>query len=100
MIVHCPDQIRMFGNLDVMDANRYIVYKMLLKMILLFMISFLLNDRWEETHLHFAKKIYERTPKRMDTLDYDLFIAFVYREKVNYVCEKVLWKSSLKCTMF
>jgi hypothetical protein len=22
MILHCPEQIRMFGNLDVMDANR------------------------------------------------------------------------------
>jgi hypothetical protein len=45
--------------------------------------------RWEETHLHFAKDIYDRTPKRTDTLDRDLFRAFVYTMKLMYICEQV-----------
>jgi hypothetical protein len=41
MILHCPDQIRMFGNLDVMDANRY-TYTIFITFFIVFLNVFLL----------------------------------------------------------
>lgn len=87
MVLHCPRQIREFGNLDVMDANRQKLFKLLSQMAIETSHNF--PRRFEETHLRFAKIPYTMTPKRTATLDADLFKAFVYIEKVEFVCRKV-----------
>jgi hypothetical protein len=55
----------------------------------LFCTTFFPPTRYEETHLHFAKKLYPMTPRRTDTLDCDLFRAKVYCDQVRYIAEMV-----------
>lgn len=82
MVLHCPLQIRQFGNLAIMDANRYTGIPSIIS-------NYTTNRRFEETHKHFAKIPYELTPKRTLTLDADLFKAYEYIEKVNFACREV-----------
>ena len=46
-------------------------------------------SRWEETHKHFAKDIYARTPRRTLTLENDMFNTFMYKMKVMAIAREV-----------
>ena len=85
-IVHCPLQARWFGNIDVMDGNRWILESVCSKFYFKFRWFFL---GWEETHKHFAKDIYRATPRRTLTLENDMFNALIYRNKVHAVARQV-----------
>jgi hypothetical protein len=45
--------------------------------------------RMEETHLWFCKQIYPLTPRRTDTLDTDMFAAYIYTRQVLHTCRMV-----------
>lgn len=66
MLLHVPQQMRWFGNIRVVDSNR-----------------------WEAFHLPACKEVYRRTPRRTLTLYEDMDRAMVQVGQLDCVLEKV-----------
>lgn len=61
-LLHVIIQLRMFGNLDVCDANR-----------------------WEHFHIFAAKRIYQMTARRSATLQQDMETALTKLDKYQHI---------------
>ena len=77
MLLHTPEQIRMLGNLDIVDANRY--FCCFFWFFVVINRSFL--QRWEHFHVVAAKRVYALTQKRTKTVQADMERALARIEK-------------------
>ena len=91
MLLHTPEQIRMLGNLDIVDANRY--FCCFFWFFVGFNRSFL--QRWEHFHVVAAKRVYALTQKRTKTVQADMERALARIEKNAYIFEQVFRKKPI-----
>ena len=88
-VVHAPFQITEFGNLRIMDGNRFVLK---IYIVLCYILCYLHSDGSKLTR--FWTSMNNMTPKRTHTLSKDMMSCYMYRSQVQAAAQRV---SSLTC---